>query len=138
MSLKKTHILPAALLALLFAGCSGHEASQKAQTVPATDTVVVSGIVPVRVVEGAGNGGYLSIPEGAVFHEGAMAGVFVVGPNDRLETRWISVGHAVDGRVIVLAGLSEGELVVGSCDPALHEGVAVTKRQAVTEEDQSK
>jgi len=40
--------------------------------------------------------------------------------------------------VVVLGGLDKGEFIVGTYDPALHEGVTVKKSPRVTEEDHSK
>ncbi|KAA6233192.1 hypothetical protein EKD00_02295 [Chlorobium phaeovibrioides] len=138
MSLKKTNIVFAALLTLLFAGCGGHEPPAPQAASSPAETVSVEGLVAVRAVEGEGSGGYFVVPASAVFKEGAMTGVLVSGASGRIDVRWISAGHAVGSNVVVLAGLSEGELVVGSYDPALREGSTVTKSQAVTEEDQSK
>ncbi|NQU46220.1 MAG: hypothetical protein HQ516_04130 [Chlorobium sp.] len=137
MSLRKSNIVFVALLILLVAGCGGREAPAPAASAP-SETAFVEGLVSLRVVEAEGNGGYFVIPASAVFHEGAMTGVLVSRESGRIDVRWISIGHAVGSNVVVLAGLSEGELVVGSYDPALREGSTVTKSQAVTEEDQSK
>jgi hypothetical protein len=137
MALKKQNIVFAVFTALLFAGCGGHEEPSPRQPA-AAETVAVQNILPVKAVQGSGNGSQLLVPATAVFREGALQGVLVVGDDGRIAVRWISTGHAVAGNLVVLAGLDAGELVVGSYDPALREGITVTKSQTVTEEVQSK
>ncbi|TCD48067.1 hypothetical protein [Chlorobium sp. N1] len=138
MALKKINMLLALLPLLLAAGCGADREAPAPAAPAAAETLDVGGLVPVRAVQAEEGASLLVVPAAAVFHEGAMAGVLVVGEDGRIAVRWISTGHAIGAGLIVLAGLDAGELVVGSYDPALRNGIKVTKSQAVTEEVQSK
>ncbi|MEI6757736.1 MAG: hypothetical protein FDX18_09380 [Chlorobium sp.] len=122
-------------LPLLFAGCGHHEAEQ-AGSVKLETPIVVASIVPVRSVVEAGGGEVLLVPKSAIFRKGELAGVFVVGSDNRLTVRWIRTGRPVNGDLVVLAGLDKGESVVGVQNVVLNEGVTVKKSQRVTEEVQ--
>ncbi len=93
--------------------------------------VAVETIVPVR---SGGEEGQLLIPASALFRNGALSGVLVIGANQRLTQRWIRIGRRVKGDVVVLGGLDKGELVVGKYSPELVEGLMVLKSPRVAEE----
>ena len=80
--------------------------------------------------------GPLLIPASAPFRNGALAGVLVVGADQRLTLRWIRIGRSVNGDVVVLGGLDRGELVVGKYNPELVEGITVIKSPRAAEEVQ--
>ena len=120
---------------LLFAGCGNHEPEQ-ARSIKLETPVVVESIVPVRSAGDTSGGELLLVPKSAIFRKGELAGVFVVGANNRLTVRWIRTGRPVNGDLVVLAGLDKGEFVVGVYNAALNEGVTVKKSQRVTEEVQ--
>jgi RND family efflux transporter MFP subunit len=56
----------------------------------------------------------LLIPQESVLNAGITQQVFVVHPGGVFEPRLISVGPIVNGQVVVLSGLKEGETVVSS------------------------
>jgi membrane fusion protein, copper/silver efflux system len=56
----------------------------------------------------------LQIPQEAMLDSGQSQQVFVVHSGGVFEPRRISVGPTVDGQVVVLSGLKEGEVVVSS------------------------
>lgn len=58
----------------------------------------------------------LLVPRDAVHFTGERALVFVQGENGVLEPREVTTGIAVDRQIEVLAGLSEGEIVVASAN----------------------
>lgn len=64
------------------------------------------------------------IPADAVVRRGQLAGVFALR-DDRLELRWIRLGVRREGVVEVLAGVTPGDRVVRSPDPALVDGSPV-------------
>ena len=64
------------------------------------------------------------IPADALVRRGQLAGVFAVR-DDRLELRWVRPGARREGAVEVLAGVTPGDRVVRSPDPALVDGSAV-------------
>lgn len=68
----------------------------------------------------------LTVPIAAVVHRSEVTGVYVVGPDDRVEFRQVRVGRTLDDAVVVLAGLAEGERV--ALDPIA--AGAVLKAQA--------
>lgn len=136
MALKNITMPLAALAFLLMAGCGGHEAP--APSAPAAAESVAVSTVPVTARQDPEGTSRLVVPATALFHEGAMTGVLVVGEDGRIAVRWVSAGHRAGSGIVVLAGLDAGELVVGSYDPALRNGIKATKSQAVTEEVQSK
>jgi hypothetical protein len=94
--------------------------------------------VPVREAGVPGQSELLLVPAKAVFHNGELAGVLVVGADNRISQRWIRLGRSMNGDVVVLGGVDKGELVVGVYKPELGEGVTVIKSQKVTEEVHSK
>ena len=99
----------------------------------------VEHIVPVRSGGGAaGEAEFLLVPQSAIVRRGELTGILVVGADDRLSLRWIRTGRLMQSDVVVLGGLDKGEFIVGTYDPALHEGVTVKKSPRVTEEDHSK
>jgi multidrug efflux pump subunit AcrA (membrane-fusion protein) len=58
----------------------------------------------------------LSIPQEAVLDSGADQTVFIAKEGGYFEPRKITAGPRVDGRLIVLDGLKEGERVVTSAN----------------------
>lgn len=71
----------------------------------------------------------LLVPVAALFRDGEDWAVFVVG-NGTATTRQVTIGHR-NGRVAeVLAGLSEGELVILHPSDRITDGVSVAQRQA--------
>jgi RND family efflux transporter MFP subunit len=65
------------------------------------------------------------IPVSATIRHGQLTSVFVVGADNRARLRLVQVGAPADGRVIVAAGLDEGESVVAQPPPAMVDGSAV-------------
>lgn len=53
----------------------------------------------------------LAIPKGAVVYRSEVTGVYVVGEGDHVHFRQVRLGRALDGAIVVLAGLTEGEQV---------------------------
>ncbi|NTW69492.1 MAG: hypothetical protein HGB23_06520 [Chlorobiaceae bacterium] len=139
MSVKRrirVYLLPL-LLALAVSGCGDHaETPVIKERQPAA--VAVNSIVPVRTGGNSAQGELLLIPETALFRNGEMTGVLVVGKDQRISQRWIRTGRSLNGDVVVLGGVDKGELVVGEYNPGLLEGVTVIKSPNVTEEVQSK
>lgn len=112
------------LLSALFSGC-GREPSKKLEPARREPVITVENIVPVRSgVDSNGNGALL-VPKAAVFHKGGLNGVFVVGKDSELIIRWVSLGKSSGSDVVVLGGLDEGEMVVGSHDDRLREGITI-------------
>jgi cobalt-zinc-cadmium efflux system membrane fusion protein len=56
--------------------------------------------------------GGVSVPAGAVIHEGDSARVWVAGPGRILRARTVTLGQAGDGMVVVTHGLASGERIV--------------------------
>ncbi len=137
MDRKKRLFLFPAFLALLVAGCGNGEQKQVI-SVSQPAPVAVGSIVPVRTNGEAGARELLLVPATAVFHNGELAGVLIVGADNRISQRWIRTGRSLNGDVVVLGGVDKGELVVGTYNPGLGEGVTVIKSPNVTEEVQSK
>ncbi len=137
MDRKKQFFLFPAFLALLVAGCgNGEQKRVISESQPAP--VAVESIVPVRTNGEAGPRELLLVPATAVFHNGELAGVLIVGADNRISQRWIRTGRSLNGDVVVLGGVDKGELVVGTYNPELGEGITVIKSPNVTEEVQSK
>jgi len=134
---RKKKLVPLLLaLFLVFSGCSNHE-PEHVRILSPVAPLAVETIVPVLSATEAGGGEVLLVPKSAIFHNGELTGVFVVGTDNRLSMRWISTGRSINGDVVVLGGLNKGEFVVGHYDPALNEGVTVKKSPRVTEEVQN-
>jgi RND family efflux transporter MFP subunit len=66
----------------------------------------------------------LCLPDAAVRREKAQAIVYLLD-GDRAVERAVTTGFAADGRVEILAGLAEGERVVGSAAAGLSDGTPV-------------
>lgn len=64
----------------------------------------------IRTPTAAGSG--VSVPSGAIIHEGDAARVWVAGPGRTLRARSVTLGPASDGMVAVTSGLRPGEHVV--------------------------
>ena len=133
---KMIRLLPVALV-LLVSGCGSHEELPVIR-VNQSAPVAVESIVPVRSNGKTGARELLLVPVTALFRNGELSGVLIVGADRRLSQRWIRTGEAVHGDIVVLGGLDKGELVVGKYNPALGEGLTVIKSPNVTEEVQSK
>ncbi len=75
----------------------------------------VEGLFPgmfVKVAFIVGEKKQLVVPEQAVVYRGEVTGVYVVDDNGRVALRQIRAGKTTrDGKIVVLAGLSEGERV---------------------------
>ncbi len=56
----------------------------------------------------------LTIPEEALIATGERNLVFVRGADGMLQSRAVVVGHRASGRVVILSGLSEGQVIVAS------------------------
>ncbi|MEI6652310.1 MAG: hypothetical protein WCL42_07020 [Chlorobiaceae bacterium] len=125
------------VLALLVSGCGGHD-ERPVIRVSQSAPVAVESIVPVRTNGETGARELLLVPVTAVFRNGELAGVLVVGADHRLSRRWIRTGVVVHEDIVVLGGLDKGELVVEKYNPELGEGLTVIKSPNVTEEVQSK
>ena len=70
-------------------------------------------------------GNALTIPLQAVNHEGEEATAFVVGPNNQIEDRKVSLGIQTADYVEVISGLREGEQVIVSDRSGLKAGQEV-------------
>lgn len=64
----------------------------------------------------------LQVPAAAVFPLGEAQGIFVLGPDARLELREIQTGHRSSDAVEVLAGVDPGEIVVAHPRRELSDG----------------
>jgi hypothetical protein len=133
MDIKKKFFLLLLAMPLLIAGCGNQEQGTKKSRSQEPPVAVES--ITVRTAVEAGGGEVLLVPASAIFHKGELAGIFVVGADNRLSVRWISTGRSLNNDLVVLGGLDKGEIVVGTCSPALQEGVTVIK--SVTAEDQT-
>jgi len=58
-----------------------------------------------------GIGGGLQVPAGALVRRGQLVGVFVFAADTTVRLRWIRIGRVAGGRVDVLAGLEDGDLI---------------------------
>ncbi|MEI7824042.1 MAG: hypothetical protein WCI01_02005 [Chlorobiaceae bacterium] len=134
MDIKKRFILFLMAAPLLVAGCSKQEQGSKKSQSQESPPVAVESIT-IRTAVEVGGAEVLLVPASAIFHKGELAGIFVVGADNRLSVRWISTGRSMNNDLVVLGGLDKGEIVVGTYSPALQEGVTVIKR--VTAEDQT-
>lgn len=66
----------------------------------------------VSVKLGSNNSNALLVPEGAIGNDQSKKFVYVVGANNRVAYREVTLGQKVDGRRIVLSGLHAGERVI--------------------------
>jgi|GEM_PF-188288 hypothetical protein len=127
------------LFAVLFGivtGCGKEEPKSQAIVKPATPLAVES-IVTVGESSGREGTSTLTVPGGAVFHQGELAGVYVVDGEDRLTVRWVRTGRTVNGSVVILGGLDAGERIVGRYNRSLREGALVKEQVSETKEIQS-
>lgn len=71
----------------------------------------------------------LTLPQTAISYNPYGASVFVIHPQDErlvVESRQIETGEVRDGRVVIVAGLHEGEQVVNSGQVKLRNGMSVS------------
>ena len=65
----------------------------------------------------------LVVPAAAIRDEGTTKRIYVAGGGEkRLEERLVQIGEAKGGFVAILAGVSKGERVVATLNPAVHDG----------------
>lgn len=64
----------------------------------------------------------LTVPDASVVRRGQLAFVFVVDANQVARLRALSTGAVTDGRIEVLAGVAEGDVLVLNPPPALTDG----------------
>jgi membrane fusion protein (multidrug efflux system) len=74
--------------------------------------------------------GVVMIPEDAILQRADGAVAFRLGPDKRAERRKLTLGAFHKGKVEVVEGLSEGDLVVVRGQELLADGMAVTVRDA--------
>ncbi len=117
-------------------GCGKEEAKSPEIVKPATP-IAVESIVTVGESSGGDGTSPLTVPGGAVFHQGELAGVYVVDGEDRLTVRWVRTGSTVNGSVVILGGLDAGERIVGRYNRSLREGAQVKEQVSETKEIQS-
>ncbi len=117
-------------------GC-GNKKPESPETGNQATPVLVESIVAVEEFSGGNSATEITVPEGAVFHQGGMAGVYVVDGEGRLTVRWVRTGRALNGSRVILGGLDAGEMVVGRYDRSLREGALVKEQVSETKEIQS-
>lgn len=69
----------------------------------------------------------ISVPASAILHRGQLSYVFVTGVDNIARLRAVSPGASNEGRIEILDGLSQGEVVIVSPPESLRDGTAVTK-----------
>lgn len=116
------------LLPVLLGACGGHKKEQSAfPSASATAPAVAAKIA--TVTESADRFGQkmLLVPASSVLKKEGTDQVFVVGPDSTVTLRWISTGHLLGGKnIIVLSGLEKGEAVVELPSAELREGARIT------------
>lgn len=74
-----------------------------------------------------GDGGQVfTVPATAIFHEGNSPAVWVVGANDSLELRAVTVRSYSDHSTVVTGGLKDGDVVVLAGVHTVYAGERVT------------
>ncbi len=92
---------------------------------------VESGLQPGMIAKAAfvlGEAERLRVPQSAVVVRGEVTAVYVVDDDGAVGLRQVRVGHRVDDRVEILAGLAAGERV--ALDPVAARGVVAERRGA--------
>ncbi|MCF8217101.1 MAG: hypothetical protein K9I93_09750 [Chlorobium sp.] len=121
----------------ILGSCSSEEPKHKGLGAPEGPVSVVSIVSVARHADAAGTV-VLLVPDDAIFRQGELAGVYVVGSDGHISTRWVRTGKVEDGDYrVILGGLDAGERVVSSYDRTLREGVRVQQQVSVTNEVQS-
>jgi multidrug efflux pump subunit AcrA (membrane-fusion protein) len=72
-----------------------------------------------------GNSIQLAVPKSAVAEHGELQGVFVVGPDGRIDYRLVKTGKTMGDQVEILSGLAAGEKVAVSPIDRLSDGARV-------------
>jgi len=129
-------ILFLAVTSGILAGC-GREKPRETSRTQQESPLPVERIVAVKRQADASGTVVLSVPKEAVFHQGELAGVYVVGSDGRISIRWVRIGRTSGEDQVILGGLEAGEDVVASRNRALREGVRVKQQVPVTKEVQS-
>jgi RND family efflux transporter MFP subunit len=93
--------------------------------VPNLDHVLVEGMYAEAVLRLEHKSDALAVPLQAISHQGGTTGLLVVNPSNRLEERKVQLGIQTDTDAEIVAGLSEGELVVASDRSGLKPGQEV-------------
>lgn len=61
-------------------------------------------------------------PTSAIVERGGLTGVFVVGPDQRVNFRWVRLGDQVGERTLVTSGLAAGERILARVDSSVRDG----------------
>lgn len=69
----------------------------------------------------------------SVVRRGGLDGVFVVDEHNTAHFRWLQFGEVIGESIEVLAGLSEGELILAKPDNRVREGDAIMKKGVASE-----
>ncbi len=69
----------------------------------------------------------------SVVRRGGLDGVFIVDEHNTAHFRWLQLGEFIGESVEVLAGLSEGELILAKPDKRVREGDSIVKKGVASE-----
>jgi RND family efflux transporter MFP subunit len=98
---------------------------------PNKDGVFTPGLFARVQLLGSGEYSAILIEDRAVNTDQSQKYVFVVGPNNQIEYRKVTLGRIVDGLRVVRDGLKAGEMVVVNGAQRVHPGVTVTPQIVV-------
>jgi membrane fusion protein (multidrug efflux system) len=100
---------------------------------PNADEALRPGMFMSVALEVTVNDNATVVPEEAVVNEGLRQLVFVVGPDNKIERRVITMGQRQQGRIEVVEGLKPGETIVIRGVQRVRPGVAVNPRSVGAE-----
>jgi hypothetical protein len=67
----------------------------------------------------------VAIPRTALVERGGLKGIFIVGPGNIAQFRWLRLGREWDDRLEVTSGLTAGEKIVTQPDKTVRDGVVI-------------
>ncbi len=65
------------------------------------------------------------IPSSAIVWRGSQPFVFIVSSNNQSEMRLVRIGDYLDGTVVILSGIAEGERIVSTPPPMMRSGIII-------------
>lgn len=98
----------------------------KVKLAPQANSAVKSGMYATVILAAPGTREAIAVPESLLVRRGSLDGLFTVAENHDALLRWVRTGQRLSGgRIEILSGLSDGDVIVAERDERLKDGEKV-------------